>query len=86
MKTLKIGMTKNEFEIILQLKTKDLVSLLMELHGSTLGQALAFLYCSKLHHELQIETNKLWHLSTEKLFDMLKNEKETGILIYPDFV
>jgi hypothetical protein len=75
-----------EFESIVELKVQDLVSLIIECKSLAFEDALQYLYESKLYAALTDEGTKLWHLSTEKLFDMLKTEEETGKLIYPDFV
>ena len=80
-------MNENEFEVIVGLKVKDLVSLIMvNIDMDDMVDAVQYLYESKLYLNLSNEDTKLWHLSTEKLYDMLKNEKETNILVYPDFV
>jgi hypothetical protein len=44
------------------------------------------LYESKLYEKLADEKTKLWHLSSEKLLEILLLEKRTGELIYPDYV
>lgn len=81
------NMNDNEFEIIVELKVKDLVTLIkMNTNNNLLVDALQYLYESKLYQSLIREETKLWHLSAEKLFDMLIIEKETNELIYPDFV
>lgn len=80
-------MNDNEFEIIVELKVRDLVTLIiMNTKNSILVDALEYLYESKLYQNLIREETKLWHLSAEKLYDMLSIEKETNVLIYPDFV
>ncbi len=80
-------MNDNEFEIIVELKVRDLVTLIiMNTKNSILVDALEYLYESKLYQNLIREETKLWHLSAEKLYDMLIIEKETNVLIYPDFV
>jgi hypothetical protein len=48
--------------------------------------ALPYLYATELYAALTNEQTKLWHLSTEKLYEMLKNEKLNNKLEYPDFV
>lgn len=80
-------MTEGEFEILVGLKVKDLVAFIMLNNNiSHMVDALQYLYESKLYLGLIDESTKLWHLSTEKLYDMLKIEKETNELVYPDFV
>ena len=79
-------MEKSVFESIMPLKVEDLISLIVEKKQYEFDSALSYLYDSKLYDALSIEETKLWHLSSEKLFDMIVTEKETGELIYPDFV
>lgn len=49
-------------------------------------EALEHLYSSALYSALSDEETKLWHLSSEKLVEMLEEEKRTNLLVYPDFV
>ena len=79
-------MNKKEFELIVELKVKDMLPLIKDYNSSDFVNALYYLYESKLYICLSDESTKLWHLSAEKLFDMLKKEKQTNELIYPDFV
>ncbi len=79
-------MDNNAFKPIIPLKIQDLTSLIMERKQIEFRKAIQYLYCSKLYEALSNEETKLWHLSTEKLFDMLENEKRTRKIIFPDFV
>lgn len=79
-------MEDSVFESIMPLKVQDLISLIVEKRQFDFDIALQYLYESKLYDALSTEDTKLWHLSSEKLYDMLVTEKDTGELIYPDFV
>ncbi len=79
-------MDNQVFESIFPFKVEDLVSLIIEKKQFSFDEALDYLYRSKLYDALQFEETKLWHLSTEKLFDMLVNEDFTDTLDYPDFI
>ncbi len=79
-------MIQNEFDTYVELKVQDLVSLIIEYEKLEFVDALQYLYESKLYIALLDESTKIWHLSNEKLFEMLKIEKQTNKLIYPDFV
>jgi len=79
-------MDKNEFEAFIELKIHDIISLTIDNEHLNFEDALQYLYESKLYAELIDESTKLWHLSAEKLFDMLKYEKQTNELIFPDYV
>ena len=74
------------FESILELKIADVVSIIMERNNLDFEDALQYLYISELYKALITESTKLWHLSAEKLYDMLESEKQTQVLTYPDFV
>jgi hypothetical protein len=79
-------MIQNEFDTYVELKVQVLVSLIIEYEKLEFVDALQYLYESKLYIALLDESTKIWHLSNEKLFEMLKIEKQTNQLIYPDFV
>lgn len=79
-------MDSQVFESIFPFKIEDLVSLIMEKKQISFEETLNYLYDSKLYAALQLEETKLWHLSTEKLFDMLVSEEITNEIDYPDFI
>ena len=79
-------MDKNVFRSIIPFKIQDLISIIKDRKNLNFTDALHYLYESKLYDVLSIEDTKLWHLSSEKLFDMLENEKLTKEIIFPDYV
>ena len=79
-------MDKIVFKSIIPFKIQDLISVIKDRKHFNFLDALHYLYESKLYDALSIEDTKLWHLSSEKLFDMLENEKKTKEIIFPDFV
>lgn len=79
-------MDKHEFESFVELKIRDIIALIMDRKTLDFEIALHFFYKSVLYKKLLIENTKLWHLSNEKLFEMLVNEKENKQLIFPDYV
>ena len=79
-------MNINEFEALLPYRIQDIISLIIETKKISFEEAVQFLYESELYEALSDEKTKLWHLSSEKLLDMLLIEKTTGKLIFPDFV
>jgi len=79
-------MFETEFDTFVELKIQGLVSLIIEHEKIGFEDAIQFLYDSKLYNALLEEHSKIWHLSNEKLFEMLLNEKQTNELTYPDFV
>jgi len=79
-------MNEVEFEAIFPIKVQDLISLIIEKENFDFQVAVQYLYESKLYDALADEKSKLWHISSEKLLEMLMTEKKTGVLIYPDIV
>jgi len=79
-------MEDKQFELIVELKIADIISIIMDTKLLNFEDALQHLYISELYKALTIEETKLWHLSVTKLFDMLENEKVMHVLSYPDFV
>ena len=79
-------MNNDVFKSIIPLKIQDLAAMIMEQKQIEFRKAIQYLYNSKLYETLSNEETKLWHLSKEKLFDMLENEKRTNKIIFPDFV
>jgi hypothetical protein len=79
-------MDPKEFEIFIAIKINDLVGLVIERKSLEFEEALDYLYNSGLYTFLLDESSKLWHLSSEKLFAMLDDEKENKQLIFPDYV
>lgn len=75
-----------KYESLIPYKILEIVSLIIEDNKSDFRDSLRYLYASKLYNYLTDETTKLWHLSAEKLFDMLKNEKKGNKFQFPDFV
>ena len=76
----------NDNDNILQLKVTGISELLLQDKRRTLVSALSLLYSSQLYKMLVNEELKLWHLSAQKLYDMLLREKKTGKLELPDYV
>jgi hypothetical protein len=79
-------MNQQEFESFVELKIRDITDLIVQRQAYDFESALLYLYESQLYNLLLKEETKLWHLSAEKLFDMLIYEKGHGKLIYPDYV
>ena len=48
------------------------------------ADAFTLLYSSLLYEALERDETKLWHLSVPTLFEMFKEEQETGHITYPE--
>ena len=79
-------MTKKEFNILLPIKLQELLALIGEKEQFDFFTALHYLYESELYNAISNEDTKVWHLSNEKLYEMLKNEKIYGGVRFPDYV
>lgn len=47
-------------------------------------EAAEMLYSSELYRGLEDEQTKLWHLSANALFELFKEEQQTGKITYPE--
>lgn len=74
----------DEIKAMLQFIIPSLIKTIMENMGLTEKDALTLLYSSKLYEQLDKEETKLWHLSVPTLFDMFREEQETGKITYPE--
>jgi len=74
-----------DYSPLITYKVKDLVAIIIENKDKSFLDALEYLYSSKLYEFLSDESSKMWHLSTNKLFLVLENEKLTNTFEMPDF-
>ena len=47
-------------------------------------EATECFYNSKVYSVLEIEETKLWHLSSKALYELYKQEKQTGKIDFPE--
>jgi len=73
-----------EIKAMLELIVPRLIKSIIENMGVTEKDALTMLYSSKLYEQLDKDETKLWHLSVPTLFEMFKEEQETGQITYPE--
>lgn len=76
-------MNKEKFNSVLSIFIADLIKKIIEEEAITEEEAIDFLYTSKLYKLLEDEKTKVWQYSTPLLYNLLKNEKEQGVLILP---
>ena len=74
----------NEIKTMLQLIIPRLIKTIMDNMGLAESDALTLLYSSKLYEQLEREETKLWHLSVLALYDLFREEQETGKITYPE--
>ncbi len=77
-------MSKDQFDAIMPLICADFVSLISKKQDISESEALEQLYSTKLYATLEKEESKVWQYSTEMLYSLFIQEKETGELTFPD--
>ena len=73
-----------ENKAMLEYIVPRLIKTIIEYMGMSEKDALTLLYSSKLYEKLDREETKLWHLSVPTLYEMFKEEQETGQITYPE--
>jgi hypothetical protein len=77
-------MDKAQFDAVFPVLCADLVrKLSAELQIKT-KEAICLFYSSLLYEKLEQEETKVWHYSTEKLFDLYMQERTCGCINFPD--
>jgi len=74
----------DENKTMLEFIVPRLIKAIMEYRNTSEKDAFTLLYSSKLYEQLDREETKLWHLSVPTLFEMFKEEQDTGKITYPE--
>lgn len=77
-------MSKEQFEALIPYISADLIKLIADKENISHDDAILRLYSSKLYELLEDEETKVWQYSSEMLYALLKQEKETGTIVFPD--
>ena len=77
-------MESNQFKLVLQTISTGLTGKIIAETGLTEDDAIEKLYSSALYSSLEKERTKVWHYSVPKLYEIWKEEKETGKLVLPE--
>lgn len=77
-------MDKGKFDAVFPIICADLVKKIMIELNLSENETITKLYDSYLYEKLEQEETKVWQYSTEKLFEMFLEEKNTGKIIFPD--
>ena len=78
-------MNKAKFEALLPFIVSALLQKIMEREKIPQDEAFSQLYGSKLYCALDNEKTKVWHYSSEKLFQLFKDEMAAGKLELPEY-
>jgi hypothetical protein len=73
-----------ELKTMLEMIVPRLIEAITKDGGLTEKDAFTRLYSSKLYEQLARDETKLWHLSVPTLYNMFKEEQETGGITYPE--
>lgn len=77
-------MSKEQFEALIPYISADLIKLIADKENISHDDAILRLYSSKLYELLEDEETKIWQYSSEMLYALLKQEEETGTIVFPD--
>ena len=77
-------MNKEKFEVLLPIFITDLIKKSIEQKNILQDEAISLLYNSKLYDLLNDEESKVWHYSTDKLFQLFEEELNTGNITLPE--
>ena len=77
-------MDKQRFSSMLFLLVPQIIQLMIEDSNIDEEKATELLYTSELYAKLENEETKLWHLSANALYELFKEEQETGAITYAE--
>ena len=66
--------TNNNVHLLIPGKAAHFVCIYTEQHGGTILEALRAFYSSKMYHELEDESTKLWYLGLVALYEDFEKE------------
>ncbi len=78
-------MDQNKFLAILPIITAALADKIAKAYNLDENSAIEKLYTTKLYSYLENEETKVWQYSVEKIFDLYRQEVETGSLELPEY-
>ena len=78
-------MDKSKFEALLPFIVAALMQKIIDRKKISQDEAFLQLYNSMLYETLDDEKTKVWHYSSEKLFQLFEEEMATGILELPEY-
>jgi hypothetical protein len=77
-------MKQEQFDSLLPHILEDLICMIVKNEKISDEKAVEKLYSSQLYACLEKEETKVWHLSTEALYSLLRQEEKEGKLSFPD--
>lgn len=77
-------MDKEKFAAVFPVICASLAEKIIDNHVLTEEELPEKLYRSQLYEKLENEETKVWHYSSDKLFDLFKEKLNTGKTTFPD--
>lgn len=77
-------MDKNRFKAMMILLVPQIVKEISLGDNISEAEATSSFYNSNLYSVLEEEETKLWHLSPKALYELYKEEKNTGKITFPE--
>lgn len=71
-------MSDDKFLSIMFVIVQSLCNKIKDYYNIKYDEARKLLYTSKIYKAIEDEQTKMWYFSTTQLFEMFKEEKETG--------
>lgn len=78
-------MDESKFQYILPIITAALADRIAKAYNLDEDNSIYKLYATELYSYLEKEETKVWQYSVEKIFDLYRQETETGSLILPEY-
>jgi len=77
-------MSQEQFAAMMPYLSADLVAMIAEKENIAHVEAIKKLYASQLYAALEKEETKVWQYSTQMLYALFEQEKQTGTIQFPD--
>lgn len=78
-------MEKDKFNAVFPIICSSIIEKMVNELNIPEEKAITELYLSSLYGKLEQEESKIWQYSTEKLFDLFLEERNTGKITFPEF-
>lgn len=77
-------MSNNQFSGILVILVPQIIKEITDNENIAENEATVNFYNSKVYSVLEDEKTKLWHLSPKALYELYRQEVETGKIVFPE--
>ena len=77
-------MTKELLSVYLYFIVEKIIPMIIAEHGLSENEAIQKFYCSKLYSFLENPKTGVWRYSPKLLFNLYKEELETGTINFPE--